>query len=75
MKSLKFIVERHSDGYVAYPLGLKGSVVGQGETYESALSDAKSAAAFHIQSFGKDAFDDQGEIIEAFVAEGSLSKG
>ena len=27
---LKIIVEEHADGYVAYPIGLKGVVVGQG---------------------------------------------
>jgi hypothetical protein len=27
----KIIVERHPDGYVAYPLGLKGVVVGEGD--------------------------------------------
>ena len=75
MKTLKFIVEKHRDGYVAYPFGLKGAVVGEGESYESALADAKSAAAFHIESFGKDAFDDQDDVMEAFVAEASLTAG
>jgi predicted RNase H-like HicB family nuclease len=75
MKKLKFVVERHRDGYVAYPLGLKGAVVGQGESYESALADAKSAAAFHIESFGKEAFDDQDDVMEAFVTEASLTMG
>ncbi len=28
-----------SEGYVAYPLGLNGVVVGQGGTYEDALAD------------------------------------
>ena len=51
MKQLKIIVEKHPDGYVAYPLGLKGVVVGQGDTYEEALSDVKSAARFHIETF------------------------
>ena len=32
-RQFKVIVERHTDGYVAYPLGLKGVVVGQGDTY------------------------------------------
>ena len=73
VKTLKFIVEKHRNGYVAYPLGLKGAVVGEGESYESALADAKSAAAFHIESFGKDAFDDQDDVMEAFVAEASLT--
>jgi predicted RNase H-like HicB family nuclease len=48
----KIIVEKHSDGYVAYPLGLKGIVIGEGDTYEEALADVKSAIAFHIESFG-----------------------
>jgi len=75
MKKLKFVVERRRDGYVAYPLGLKGAVVGQGESYESALADAKSAAAFHIESFGREAFDDQDDVMEAFVTEASLTMG
>jgi predicted RNase H-like HicB family nuclease len=49
MKNLKILVEKHPDGYVAYPLGLKGVVVGQGETYEEALSDVKSAFAFTLK--------------------------
>ena len=75
VKTLKFIVEKHRDGYVAYPLGLKGAVVGEGESYELALADAKSAAAFLIESFGKDAFDDQDDVMEAFVTEASLAAG
>jgi predicted RNase H-like HicB family nuclease len=55
MRTLKFIVERHSDGYLAYPLGSRGVVMGQGDSYEEALLDAKSAAQAHIQAFGTDA--------------------
>jgi predicted RNase H-like HicB family nuclease len=39
MKQYKIIVEEHPDGYVAYPLDLKGVVVGQGNTYEEAVLD------------------------------------
>ncbi len=53
MKQYKLIVEKHSDGYVAYPLGIKGTVIGQGDTYEKALADVKSAIRFHIETFGK----------------------
>jgi predicted RNase H-like HicB family nuclease len=49
---VKIIVEKHPDGFVAYPLGLKGVVVGEGDSYEEALADVKSAIAFHIESFG-----------------------
>lgn len=69
MASIKIIVEKHKDGYVAYPLGVKGVVVGQGDMYEDALSDVKSAIRFHIESFGADALDIDPPILEAFVAE------
>jgi len=52
MKSIKIVVERHPDTYVAYPLGVKGIVVGQGDTYEAAVADLKSAMQFHIETFG-----------------------
>ncbi len=55
MRCLKIIVEKHPDGYVA-PLGLKGVVVGEGDTYEEALADVKSAIRFHIETFGEEAF-------------------
>ena len=57
MKQIKIVVEKHSDGYVAYPLGLKGIVVGEGDTYEAALADIKSAIHFHIETFGAGVFD------------------
>ncbi len=72
-KQIKFIVEKHSDGYVAYPLGVKGVVVGEGETYEEALADAKSAVQFHIETFGADIFFDETPVIEAFIAEAGIN--
>ena len=69
MQELKIIVEKHPDGYVAYPIGLKGVVVGQGDTYESALSDAKSAIRFHIETFREDVLDLDSPVIEEYVAE------
>ena len=72
MRQLKIIVEKHPDGYVAYPLGLKGVVVGQGDTYEEALSDVKSAIRFHIGTFGKDVLDVEPPILEAFITEAGV---
>jgi predicted RNase H-like HicB family nuclease len=72
MKQFKIIVEKHPDGYVAYPLGVKGVVVGQGDTYEGALSDVKSAIRFHIETFGEDVLDIEPPILEAFVAEAGV---
>jgi predicted RNase H-like HicB family nuclease len=58
-QQFKIIVEKHSDGYVAYPLGVKGVVVGEGDTYEEALADVRSAIAFHIETFGTEVFKAQ----------------
>jgi predicted RNase H-like HicB family nuclease len=71
MRQIKIIVEKHPEGYVAYPLGLKGIVVGEGDTYEEALADVKSAIKFHIETFGKEAIETD-EVMETFVAEVSL---
>lgn len=59
MRQIKLIIEKHSDGYVAYPIGLKGVVVGQGDTYEEALSDVKSAVQFHLETFGPEILEEQ----------------
>ena len=68
-KDLKLIVEKHSDGFVAYPLGMKGVVVGEGESYEEAVADVTSAIAFHIETFGSDVFSDEETVLEAYVTE------
>ena len=72
LRQIKIIVEKHSDGYVAYPLGFKGIIVGEGDTYEDALADAKSAIKFHLETFGGEALDCEPEVLEAFVAEAGI---
>ena len=57
-RQVKIIVEKHVDGYVAYPLGLEGVVVGEGDSYEEALADVKSAIQFHIETFGDEVLPD-----------------
>jgi predicted RNase H-like HicB family nuclease len=69
MKSLKILIEKHPDGYVAYPLGLKGVVVGEGDSYEEALADVKSAIRFHVETFGVEVLEDESPVLEVFVAE------
>jgi len=69
MSSIKIIVEKHDDGYVGYPVGMRGVVVGEGDTYDEALADVRSAIQFHIETFGADAFLDDSPVLEAFVAE------
>jgi predicted RNase H-like HicB family nuclease len=47
------------------PIGFKGVVVGEGDTYEEAISDVKSAIEFHMETFGKESIKNS-EIIETF---------
>ena len=72
MKEFKVIVEKHAYGFVAYPLGIRGACVAEGDTYEEALAGVKSALQFHLETFGRDALDDE-PVVEAFVAETALA--
>ena len=72
MRQIKIIVEKHPDGYVAYPLGVKGVVVGEGETYEAALADVESAIRFHIETFGREVLEAEPPVLEAFLAEAQV---
>ena len=69
MRKVKIVVERHEDGYVAYPLGLKGVVVGEGDTYDSALADCQSAIRFHVETFGSEVLETEPAVLDAFIAE------
>lgn len=64
MRQFKIIVEKHQDGYVAYPLGLKGIIVGQGDTCEEALADVKSVIRFHIETFGDEVLETDSPVLE-----------
>ncbi len=69
MRSFKIIVEKHTEGYVAYPLGLKGVVVGEGDTYQQAIADVTSAIEFHIETFGAEVLESEEPVLDVFIAE------
>lgn len=71
-QQFKIIVEKHPDGYVAYPLGLKGVVVGDGNASDEALTDVLSAITFHVDSFGQDVVESNSPVLEAFVTEAGV---
>jgi predicted RNase H-like HicB family nuclease len=73
MRRFKVIVEKCPDGYVAYPLGLRGVVVGQGNTCEEALADVKSAIKFHLETFGDEVFETDSPVLEVFVTETAVA--
>ncbi len=68
-KQIKIVVEKHEDGFVAYPIGIDGVIIGQGDSYEEALKDVKSAIKFHIESFGSSSISDDNDVIEAYLTE------
>ncbi len=72
MKRLKIVVEQHPDGYVAYPLGIDGVVVGEGDSYAEAVADVESAIRFHVETFGREVLDVEEPVLEAFLAETSI---
>lgn len=72
MRAFKVVVEKHADSYVAYPLGMKGVVVAEGDTYEAVLAEVRSAIRFHLETFGQEALEGDPPILEAFVAEAAV---
>jgi predicted RNase H-like HicB family nuclease len=72
IKQFKIVIEKHPDGYVAYPIGVVGAFIGQGDTYEEALSDVKSAIACYIEVFGKELLEDI-PAVEIFIAEAGVA--
>ena len=72
MQFFKIIVEKYADGYVAYPLGIigiKGVVVGEGDTYEQAVADMNSAIKFHIETFGPEVLEVEDPLLDVFISE------
>jgi len=70
---IKLVIEKTDDGYVAYPLGLKGVVVAEGDTYEEALEAVRSAVQFHIETFGQEVLEEATAAREVFIAETEAS--
>jgi hypothetical protein len=72
MTQIKFVIEQHADGFLAYPLGLQGVVIGEGDTSQEALADAQSATKFHIETFGTEAFPNDSPLLDAFIVEAGV---
>jgi predicted RNase H-like HicB family nuclease len=72
-KNVKILIERHADGYIAYPLGLKGVVVGIGSTENEALTDVRSAILFHVETFGQEVFGTGPLVLETMLTETGIS--
>jgi len=57
---------------VAYPVGVQGVVVGQGDTFDEALHDVQSAIRFHIETFGRESLESESPALDAFIAEAAV---
>ncbi len=72
-KMVKIMIEKHPDGYIAYPLGLKGVVIGSGDTENDAMTDVRSAIMFHVETFGQEVFGTGPLVMEAVLTETGIS--
>ena len=54
-------------GMLLTHLDAVGAIVGQGDTYEEALSDVKSAISCYVELFGKEMLEDMPSV-EVFIA-------
>jgi len=68
-KEVKIIVEQHPDGFVAYPVGLRGVIIGEGDTRDEAIADVTSAIQFHIETFGATQLELDEPLLDVFVAD------
>ena len=66
---MKIIIEKHPDGYVAYPIGIQGVIVGEGDTFDEALHDVQSAIRSHIETFGRESLETESPALDAYLAE------
>ena len=73
MRDIKIVVERHPDTYIAYPIGIGGVVVGQGDTFQAAMDDVTEAIGFHIETFGEEVLHDDDPVLEAFIAQTQIA--
>ena len=73
IRDVRIVVERHADGFVAYPLGFHGVVVGEGDAYDEALRDVTSAIRFHAETFGAEVFRNDSPVLDAFLTEAKIA--
>jgi len=72
-RRFKIVVQKGEAGYVAYPLGLKGVVVGDGDTFEEALENIRSAILFHLDTFGHEILTDVIDPRDIYITEAEVT--
>jgi predicted RNase H-like HicB family nuclease len=72
-KRFKIIIERHPDGYVAYPVGFKGIITGRGNSKDEALEEVKAAIIYRITTFGEEVLELDSPVLDAFIADAGVT--
>ena len=72
MAQLKIVVEQHSDGYIAYPLGIEDIIAGRGETHDLAVADVTSAIREYFDRAGSNEQLDSYDILDATIGNVTL---
>jgi hypothetical protein len=70
MRQIRIIVERHSNRFVAYALGVPGGKATYGSTYEEALARLSRSADVYPKSLAADLVAMRPPVLEACVLEG-----
>ena len=72
--------EKHKDNcrktprwVCSLPIGIKGIVAGQGDTFEEAPEDVKPAICTHVETFDRDVVDDGGPASGVFLTEAQVA--
>ena len=73
MAKLKIVVEQHEDCFIAYPLGVDGAIVGEGDSFEDALADVKSAIHEYVEVFGREGLNIDTPVLNAVVVEAAAA--
>jgi hypothetical protein len=68
----KIVIEKHADGYIAYPVGYREIITGRGDTYEEALEEVKAAIIYRVTTFGREVFEMDSPVLDAFLEDAAI---
>ena len=75
MRQIKIIIERRSNRFVAYPLGVRGGKTSDGTTYEEALARLRLSTGVLADSVSASLVAMRPPVLEACVAEAGDRSG
>jgi hypothetical protein len=67
--SIKVVIEKQANEYVAYPLGMADGIAGHGSSAEKALADLRFFIESDIEEYGSQVLAAAAEVLGASVEE------